>query len=62
MSTWRDCGNAVYEDYQKPMEQVRTHYHCKQLGLRCNDCPVYKEKRTKHEQKRSGKSRRSPRL
>lgn len=62
MGTWRDCGNAVYEDYRQPMEKVRHHFHCSQLHLSCDDCPVYKEKRTKHEQKRSGKSGRSPRL
>lgn len=47
VDTWEDCGNAVYEGYQEPMEKVRRHFHCAQLGLACGDCPIYREKRTK---------------
>jgi len=54
LDTWKDCGNAVYENYQKPMEQVRVHFHCKQLHFPCKDCPVYREKPTKKEGRKDG--------
>ena len=66
VDTWEDCGNAVYEDYQYPIEKVRKHFHCQQLHFPCKDCPVYREKRTREEKNRDkrsgGKGGRSRRL
>jgi len=45
--TWKDCGNAVFEKYHKL--DFRFHFHCQQNGQKCEDCPVYKEKKNEDE-------------
>jgi hypothetical protein len=44
--SWRDCGNAVYEDRRYSMKKLRRFYHCEQNSFSCSICPVYKEKKT----------------
>jgi hypothetical protein len=42
--TWRDCGNALYEDRQESIEALRKRYRCTKFKVRCADCPVFREK------------------
>ena len=44
--TWRDCGNALYEGIQDPIEALRKRYNCTKYKVKCAECPVFREKIT----------------